>query len=236
MSSDNDGRRNSADLRSFRRRKTRGFTARQQALLDNVLPRCKLDLSAWAGTDLANALFDHGPRELWLEIGFGGGEHLIWQAMQNPDVGLIGCEPFLDGTVKVLDAIDTHGLGNIRLYDEDARDVLRWLPSASLDRVFVLFPDPWPKKRHNKRRLLNAVTLALLAQAMRPGAVLRIGTDIGDYARTMLLAFRGQPGFTWCAQGPADWRMRPPDWPATRYEQKAYREGRNCYYFQFLRR
>lgn len=174
-------------------------------------------------------------RELWLEIGFGGGEHLVWQATHNPSTSFIGCEPFEDGVVKVLTAIDEGNIGNIRLHMGDARDVLRWLAPHSISRAFILFPDPWPKRKHRKRRLVNPGTLGLLARVMKPGAELRIGTDIGDYARTMLEAFRGQEAFAWQAESPDDWRIRPADWPPTRYEQKAEREGRRRYYFRFLR-
>ncbi len=176
-----------------------------------------------------------GATQKWLEIGFGGGEHLIWQAHHNPHATIIGCEPFEDGVVKVLAAIDEKKIGNIRLHMGDARDVLRWLPDASIDRAFILFPDPWPKRKHQKRRLVNASTLDLLARVMKPGAELRFGTDIGDYARSALLAFKSEPRFTWIASGPQDWRVRPDDWPATRYEAKAVREGRLRYYFRFTR-
>ena len=172
---------------------------------------------------------------VWLEIGFGGGEHLIWQARANPDAGLIGCEVFEDGVVKALSAIDEGGLNNVRISTDDAREVLRRLPGACLDRVFILFPDPWPKKRHVKRRLINRALADQLARVMRPGAELRIGTDIGDYLRTILLSLRGHPGFNWHVQGPADWRLRPVDWPPTRYEAKAGREGRRCYFLRFVR-
>ena len=171
----------------------------------------------------------------WLEIGFGGGEHLIWQADANPDVGLIGCEVFEDGVVKALSAIEEGGLANVRLSTEDARELLRHLPDASLDRVFILFPDPWPKKRHVKRRLVNRGLFDHLARVMRPGGELRIGTDIADYLRTMLLAARGRADFAWQVQGPRDWRLRPTDWPQTRYEAKAVREGRRCYFLRFIR-
>ncbi len=218
------------DLRSFGRLRARKLTARQQQLYAKMLPAYRID-----PTSAAADPFDIAPREIWLEIGFGGGEHLIWQAERHPDVGLIGCEPFLDGIVKVLDAVERRGLKNVRLYDGDARDILRGLPPGTLSRAFVLFPDPWPKRRHIKRRLINAVTLQLLAAALAPGSQLRIATDVADYARAMLLAVRQCPGLTWPATATADWRQRPPDWPPTRYEAKADREGRRCYYFRFLR-
>ena len=172
---------------------------------------------------------------VWIEIGFGGGEHLIWQAQHNPGVTLIGCEPFEDGVMKVLDAIAQGPLTNIRVHMGDARDVLRWLPEASIARAFILFPDPWPKRKHQKRRLVNSQSLSLLARVMKSGAELRFGTDIGDYARSALEAFASEPRFTWLADRPADWRIRPADWPETRYEAKAAREGRVRYYFRFER-
>ena len=177
-------------------------------------------------------------RETWLEIGFGGGEHLLWQARSAPDVGIIGCEPFLDGVVKVVSAIDDSAgaLGNIRLHPDDARPLLRWLPDASIARAFILFPDPWPKARHQKRRLVSETTLRELARVMAPGAELRLGTDIADYARWMLIAIAREGSFAWTARGPSDWRVRPADWPQTRYEAKAVAAGRRCNYFRLVRR
>lgn len=203
--------------------------------MDDVLPRLRLDLTAAPPRPL-EALFLAPVSEVWLEIGFGGAEHLIWQALHNPHVGLIGCEVFEDGIVKAVAAAEEHALLNVRLGSSDARDLLRWLPEGALRRVFILFPDPWPKKRHVKRRLVTRALLDLLARAMAPGAELRIATDIGDYARTILLAASAHPSFAWQAEGPEDWRARRPDWPQTRYEAKALGEGRRCYFFRFLRR
>ena len=216
------------ELRSFGRRRGRKPSDRQEHLKRELLPKVAIDIAKPFGARPA----DQG---LWLEIGFGGGEHLVWQARHNPAVSLIGCEPFEDGVVKVLTAIDQDKLENIYIHMGDARDVLRWLPEASIARAFILFPDPWPKRKHRKRRLMNPQTLGLLARVMAPGAELRIGTDIGDYARTMLQAFQGETRFRWLAEGPQDWRVRPADWPETRYEQKAEREGRVPYYFRFIR-
>ncbi len=213
-----------SDLRSYGRRRGRKFSPRQQQLWDEVLPRFRADPSR-----LTTAC------DTWLEIGFGGGEHLIWQATHNATVEIIGCEPFEDGVVKVLDAIETGPLKNIRLHPDDARDLIRKLPDASIARAFVLFPDPWPKKRHVKRRLVGTGLLRDLARVMKPGAELRIGTDIADYARTMLMAFQGEPAFHFTALRPADWQIRPEDWPQTRYEDKAVREGRRSVYLLFRR-
>jgi len=138
--------------------------------------------------------------------------------------------------VKVLGAVEAQKTANVRLHADDARAVLRWLPEASIRRAFILFPDPWPKKRHQKRRLVSAAMLRELSRVMAPDAELRLATDIGDYARWMLLAVREEGSFAWEPAGPSDWRLRPLDWPQTRYEQKALNEGRRCAYFRLRRR
>lgn len=215
-------------LRSFGRRRGRKLSPRQQTLLSETLPRIMVDVnSPLAGTSEA--------RPAWLEIGFGGGEHLIWQAENNPGVTFIGCEPFEEGVVKVLSNVEDKRLANVYIHPDDARAILPNIREASLDRVFILFPDPWPKRKHHKRRLINRELLASLARAMKRGAELRIGTDIPDYARTILMAFQASPEFTWTASGPEDWQRRPADWPQTRYEQKAVREDRRSCYLLFLR-
>lgn len=221
-------------LRSFGRRRARKLTPRQNDLLSAGLAALALDLDVPAPENLGK-IFKGPIRQIWLEIGFGGGEHLLWQAEHNPDVGFIACEPFIDGVVKVIDRAEQRGLHNIRIHADDARDALAWLPDASVHRAFILFPDPWPKKRHIKRRLVQPSLLADLARVMPPGAELRLATDIPDYARGMLLAVRHSRAFSWQARTPADWRQRPQDWPATRYEQKAGREGRSCYFLTFRR-
>lgn len=225
-----DPTRATSELRSYGRRKGRSYGPRQERLLDLVLPQVAVDLTVpYAAKD------GDGARSLWLEIGFGGAEHLLWQARQHPEVALIGCEPFRDGVVKALSGIEAFGLSNVQLHADDARPLIRWLPDASLDRVFVLFPDPWPKRKHVKRRLVAPALLDLLARAMKPGAELRVATDIGDYARTILIAVMAHREFQWTAKGPDDWRVRGADWPSTRYEQKALREGRRPAYFRFRR-
>jgi tRNA (guanine-N7-)-methyltransferase len=222
------------ELRSFGRRRGRALSAHQATLLDDVLPRLSVDLAKPAPEALGE-LFATRAADVWLEIGFGGAEHLIWQAQHNPSTGFIGCEPFQDGVVKAVSAIEAGGMGNVRLFADDGRPLLRWLPPRSIGRAFILFPDPWPKKRHAKRRLVGAPLLDLLARAMKPGAELRVATDIGDYARTTLAAIGAHPEFSWEVTGPDDWRLRPADWPETRYERKAEREGRRRYYFRFTR-
>ena len=234
MSAKDEAIEPSRDLRSYGRRRGRKASPRQQALIEDLLPRLQLPLEAPAPAALLG-LDDRRFREAWLEIGFGGGEHLVWQAEHNPEILMIGCEPFMDGIAKVLDAVANRDLANIRLQADDARTVLRWLQPRSIDRAFVLFPDPWPKTRHRKRRLVNSETVGALARVLRPGAELRLGTDIGDYAAQMLEVVLASKAFAWQANRAADWRERPDDWPSTRYEQKAIREGRRCAYLRFRR-
>jgi len=227
-------RPHAAEIRSFGRRRGRKLSPRQASLLSDLLPCVGIDIAQPAPSD-PTALFGPRTEAVWLEIGFGGGEHLVWQARAHPSVGLIGCEPFEDGLVKVLSAIDAEGLGNVRVWGDDVRPLLRWLPDRSIGRVFMLFPDPWPKKRHHKRRLFSPELLSQLERVMIPGAELRLATDIGDYARTALIAVARTPAFRWTARSAGDWRARSDDWPGTRYEAKAAREGRHSYFFRFVR-
>jgi tRNA (guanine-N7-)-methyltransferase len=226
------------DLRSYGRRRARTPSARQQALWREVLPRVAVPGDAPALADLP-ALFAGTPpdrvREVWLEIGFGGGEHLVRQAKAHPDVGFLGCEPFEDGVIKLLSAIESEGLTNIRVLAGDARPLLRVLPQGSIGRVFILFPDPWPKKRHQKRRLVSPATLGEIARVLCPAGELRLATDAAEYACAMLHAALHNRALRWTAQGPQDWRRRPPDWPQTRYEAKALADGRRCYFLRFER-
>jgi tRNA (guanine-N7-)-methyltransferase len=223
------------ELRSFGRRRGRKLSPHQQALLRDALPRVSLDLSSPAPAPLTR-LFPAKIDDIWLDAGFGGGEHLLWQAERHVTVGFIGSEPFEDGVVKALKAIGVRSLRNVRIHPDDVRPLLRWLPPASLGRAFILFPDPWPKKRHVKRRLVSGSFVDLLARVLKPGAELRIATDVGDYARTILLGLNDHPEFRWQAGSPVDWRMRPLDWPLTRYEAKAGAQGRRCYFLRFIRK
>lgn len=180
-----------------------------------------------------DALF--GGRDLWLEVGFGGGEHLVHQAGLNPDIGLIGCEPFMNGVAMLLGKIRSGGHDNIRIHPGDARDLFDVLPPASVSRAFLLYPDPWPKKRHHRRRFVTPDHLAPLARVLKPGAIFRVATDIPDYVRQTLCEIPPQ-GFEWLAERPSDWREPWDDWLSTRYEQKALREGRVPHYLTFRKR
>ena len=173
--------------------------------------------------------------DLWLEIGFGGGEHLVHQAAANPDIGLIGAEPYVNGVAMLLGKIRDAKLDNLRIHAGDARDLFDVLPSASLGRVFLLYPDPWPKKKHHRRRFVNPEFLDPLAEKMKPGAVLRIATDIEDYVRQTLEVLTRHPAFLWQVERASDWREPWADWVSTRYEQKALREGRRPHYLTFVR-
>lgn len=186
---------------------------------------------ARAPLDLAG-LF--GGRPVWLEVGFGGGEHMVHQAGRNPGVGIIGCEPYINGVAMLLGKLRAAAVDNVRIHPGDVRDLFDVLPPESLDRAFVLYPDPWPKKRHHRRRFVTPDYLGPLAAAMKPGAVLRIATDIPDYVRQAMEEVP-RSGFVWEAQRPADWRAPWADWISTRYEQKALREGRVAHYLTFRR-
>ena len=205
----------------------------QQELLETVLPRLAVDFETLTSP---KGLFSKPVSDIWLEVGFGGGEHLAAVAAANPTKGLIGCEPFVNGVAKLLAQIERLGLTNVRIHHGDARDLLEALPDRSLGRVMLLFPDPWPKKRHHKRRFVNEQTLEQLARLLKSGAEFRVATDIPDYCRWTLGHVLSSGAFEWLADGPADWRERPEDWPPTRYEKKALRQGRTPVYLKFRRK
>lgn len=193
------------------------MSARQVELRQTLFPQLSLALQP-----AANPLsYFAGVQDVWLEVGFGAGEHLYWQARENPKVGLIGAEPYEMGTAKLLAKLDQAPLGNVRLFEGDGRDIIEALPDASLGRFFLLFPDPWPKTRHHKRRFLQIEMLDQLARVLKPGAELRFATDDKSYLPYALERLLAHPAFFWPATGPQDWKTRPQDWPPTRYETKA---------------
>jgi tRNA (guanine-N7-)-methyltransferase len=174
--------------------------------------------------------------EIWLEIGFGGGEHLADQAARHPDVLILGCEPYLNGVAKLLRKVEEAGLENVRVFGGDARSLVDALPDAAIGRLFVLFPDPWPKRRHHKRRLVSAPTFDAFARVLGSGAEFRFATDHSGYARWTLDLGLRHPEFDWPAEHAGDWRERPADAVVTRYEHKALAAGRRCIYLTFRRR
>lgn len=219
----------------YGRRRGRPLRAGQRERQASLLPRLSVELPETGLLDPAS-LFPAPVEEVWLEIGFGGGEHLAEQGEQHPQIGFIGCEVFENGIVKLLGEIDRRGLDNIRIYPDDARPLLAALAPRSIGRVFILFPDPWPKARHHKRRLIAPATLDRLAEIMADGAELRLATDEPSYLAWMLEYATAHPAFSWTARRAADWRERPDGWPATRYEQKARKAGRVPAFLRFTRR
>nr|WP_319947787.1 tRNA (guanosine(46)-N7)-methyltransferase TrmB [uncultured Shimia sp.] len=219
----------------YGRFKGKGLRKSQEGYLEEDLGQLSPGAVGWEenperhNIDL-DALF--GDRDVWLEIGFGGGEHMVHQATQNPEVGIIGCEPYINGVAMLLGKIRAAKADNIRVHPGDARDMFDVLPEQSISRAFLLYPDPWPKKRHHRRRFVTPEHLAPLARVLKPGAIFRVATDIPDYVRQTLEQVPAH-GFEWLAETPDDWRNSWDDWISTRYEQKAFREGRTPHYLTF---
>lgn len=220
----------------YGRRRGRKLRPGREQLLRSLLPRVAIRPPDAGGRLDPRAAFPAPPGDVWLEIGFGAGEHLAFQARAHPDIGLIGCEAYLNGVASLLSYIDREGLANIRVVADDARPLLEALPDASIGRAFLLYPDPWPKSRHRKRRFISWDNLELLARVLKDGAELRFATDEPGYLVWTLEHLIRHPAFVWLARSPADWRTRPADWPPTRYELKATRQGRVCTYLSFERR
>lgn len=202
-------------LRSYGRIKSRPIKARQAALLDTLAPQVAIPEGPFDPRELKP-----DAREIWLEIGFGGGEHMAGQAERDAGILVIGVEPFLNGVASALRHVDERGLRNLRVQQGDAREVAGRLPDACLDRVFILFPDPWPKARHHKRRIVQVDFLVELARTLKPGGRLRFATDWADYADWTLERVLGSGLFVWPAERADDWRTPPADHLTTRYEEK----------------
>ncbi|MDO7844054.1 tRNA (guanosine(46)-N7)-methyltransferase TrmB [Sphingomonas immobilis] len=217
--------------RLYGRRQGHKLRQGQAELVEELLPRVSVPE---AGPLDAATLFgsDH---PLEVEIGFGAGEHLAGQAAARPDHGFIGCEPFLNGVVGALNHIRDGNLANVRLHMGDALDVLERLPDASLSRVYLLHPDPWPKARHAKRRMVNHGPLDLIAAKLKPGSEFRLGTDDPTYCRWAMMVMNQRTDFRWLAESAADFLTRPADWPETRYERKARRQGHEVWYLKYQR-
>ena len=219
------------------RRRGRRLRPGRRRLLEDLLPRLRAPVA-----DLA-ALPRRPPREafrgysdIWLEIGFGQGEHLAAQARAKPGTLFIGCEPYVNGVSSLLRTIASEGIGNVLIHDDDARDLLDSLPDASIGRLFLLFPDPWPKRRHRKRRFVSPANLDRIARVLVDGAEFRFATDHAGYVRWTLRHVLDHAALEWPATRPGDWRRKAGDWPETRYERKAVAQGRDCVYMTFRRR
>lgn len=209
----------------FGRRKGKPLRQKQRSLLAKILP----DLRP-SGDNLTSSA-----KEIWLEIGFGGGEHLTALASSLPNVQFIGCEPFVNGVAKTVSLIDSHGLKNVLVHDDEASSLLSALPPASISRVYILYPDPWPKVRHHKRRLISQEFLTCLARVMKKGAELRFVTDIDDYSAWTLSRIQQSIDFNWVQKRPCEWTNPWEGWEPTRYERKAKEEGRFPVYLIFER-
>lgn len=218
--------------RLFGRRKGRPLHTRKRLLVEELLPKLRLSLDQEKPIDPVRFFSGAAKAPVWMEIGFGGGEHLAAQATLHPDILFIGCEPFLNGVAGLLDAVDREKLQNIRIFDNDARLVLDALPSASLDRCFVLFADPWPKKRHAERRFIGPENLGRLAHALKPGALLRIASDHPSLIKWMRESLSNHSAFECLYEG----IVPPPEWVPTRYQEKAIKAGRVPFFMDYQRK
>lgn len=221
------------DQRWYGRRLGKPLRAARRRLLEDLLPKIRLDpQSDQIASDL-KALFAVPVREVWLEIGFGGGEHLATQAERNPDIGFIGCEPFINGVASLLKHLEERQLTNVRVYDDDVRHLLGLMGEESLDRIFILFPDPWPKTRHHRRRIVKPETIVEFARLLKSGGELRFASDHAEYVAWALRYLLKNKSLKWTAERAADWRLAPDDWVETRYEQKAKAKGDAPAYLRF---
>lgn len=218
----------------YGRAKGKALRAGQSQRIEQLLPKIAIDLDRLHQGPAA--LFSHGPTEFFLEIGFGGGEHLAAMAKAHPGSGCLGVEPFLNGVAKLLGTIEAESIPNIRLLRGDGRHVLNALPRSSLDCVYLLYPDPWPKRRQRKRRIVDEKFLDELARVIRPGGEFRFASDIDDYVGWTLARILPHAAFEWLAKSPSDWLDPWEGWHRTRYEEKAIREGRVPSYLRFRRK
>jgi tRNA (guanine-N7-)-methyltransferase len=218
----------------FGRRKGHKLRLHQADLIEGLLPRLSLDITGASPPDLAD-LFDRPVDGVRLEIGFGGGEHLIEEALAFPTTGFIGCEPYVNGMAKILTQVEANSIGNIRLFAGDAAELLAWAPARALMRIDLIHPDPWPKRRHWKRRFVQDATVAAMARALQPLGEFRFVSDIADYCAWTLVRLARSPDFIWTAERVSDWRQPWPGYTMTRYGRKAEREGREAAYLRFRR-
>lgn len=215
--------------RSFGRRKARKLRETSQRAYDDILPLLRIDLT--------HQIFKNTPSDIWLEIGFGGGEHLFEQLAHNPSIAMVGCEPFMNGVAKLLSHLSPDDYDRVRIWHEDVRHLLDHIPSAFFSRVFILFPDPWPKKRHHVRRLITLEFMDKLLPTMKEGALLHVASDDSSYVEQIQAILYPHPRLKLCkgppSADPSTWNERPEEWPMTRYEQKAMTLGKRCAYMVF---
>ena len=220
----------SEHVRSFGRRRGKKLRAGRERLVDELLPKIKFDNARPLAQQFSEKIND-----IWMEIGFGGGEHLAAQALAHPDIGFIGAEPFINGVAKLVTTINDENISNVRIWPDDVREIFPNISNGVLGKIFILFPDPWPKKRHAKRRLLTHETLDEIYRIMKPGAQMVVASDHSDYVRFALFQISTHPGFEWQGESAADWRTPPAGWTQTRYEEKALAKGIKASYLVFER-
>ncbi|MBM86401.1 MAG: tRNA (guanosine(46)-N7)-methyltransferase TrmB [Rhodospirillaceae bacterium] len=236
MNAIDDGISKPSNRIQFRgRRYGRKLRSRMRDLIYERLPKHEIYLDKTEGQVDPASFFETQMRAHWLEIGFGGGEHLAWQAKHNCDIGFIGCEPFVNGVASLLRHLDGDRPSNVRIFPDDARPLLDRLPVGCLERIFVLFPDPWPKRRHANRRIIQWETVETFYRILVPGGELRLATDDPRYQAWILTRMTAHVGFRWLARCARDWHARPLDWPQTRYEAKAISAGRRPAFLCFER-
>ena len=221
--------------RSYGRKLGRSLRPSQRDLLTNSLAKFAVSLPTDGQEVDPVLLFPDAPSEIWLEIGFGAGEHLIGQALAHPEVGCIGCEPYMNGVAALLARAKRVGLDRVRVFPNDACLLIDRLRPASIDRLFILFADPWPKRKHHKRRLIRPETVAAFERVLRPGGELLFATDDMGYARWTLALLSERDSLQWSARRPLDWRTAPDGWIVTRYQQKALARNASCVYLRFRR-
>ena len=222
--------------RVYGRRQGKLLSPARQDRLDKYLPEIEIPLPCEPSIVAPTSYFDQPMADFWLEVGFGKGEHLAAHAVAHPDIAMIGSEPFLNGVSGLVDLVDQHDLKNVRIFRDDARLLMDSLADQSLGRAFILFPDPWPKARHHKRRIVSAGNIAVLSRILKDGAELRIATDHMEYCRWIMAHMLQNPDFIWQCDSPDQWRDRPDDWPPSRYEGKSRAQGRKSSYLRFIRR
>ncbi|MEM5502817.1 tRNA (guanosine(46)-N7)-methyltransferase TrmB [Ahrensia kielensis] len=231
-----EDRRSRSTEAFFGRRRGKAMKPRQSGQYESQLPKLRIAIDTDTAPASMSVLFEHAPAKVRLEIGFGGGEHLIHEATRFPDIGFIGVEPFVNSMAKFLANASEAGLENLRVYDDDATQLLDWMPANSINGIDLLYPDPWPKKKHWKRRFVNPQNLSRFARVLKPGSLFRFASDIDTYVNWTLNHCDEHPDFEWLAQTADDWRTPYEAWPGTRYEAKAFREGRTPAYLTFLRK
>ena len=218
---------------NFGRRRGKALRNSQKFYMQDVEKYCPYGIRLSENPNRNKIKFFNNKNPVWLEIGFGSGEHLFFQAHNNPDVNFIGCEPYINGVATLLGKLQSQNLQNVIIYPGDVRDLMDVIDEQKLDRVFLLYPDPWPKRRHHKRRFVSKEFLDPLIPLIRTGGELYVATDIGDYVRQTLLSIRAYDNLLWTAEGPKNWRVPWQNWVKTRYERKAIAAGRRSYYLTF---